>query len=43
MLIGSEWAFNLSTRGLAAGEHTISAVPGGAYAFGESCGVVVTV
>lgn len=43
MLIGSEWVFNLSTRGLAAGEYTISAVPGGGYAFSESCEVVVTV
>lgn len=40
---GSEWAFNLSTKGLASGEYTIRAVSGGAYAIDPACEVVVAI
>lgn len=40
---GSKWAFNLSTRGLASGEYTITAVSGGDYVIDPSCEVVVTI
>jgi hypothetical protein len=40
---GSKWAFNLSTKGLARGEYTIRAVPGGDYAIDPTCELVVTI
>lgn len=43
MFDGTGWVFNLSTKGLAPGEYTISAVPGGAYAIDPGCEVVVTI
>lgn len=39
-----EWAFNLSTRGLASGEYTISAVPGSNdYEISPTCEVIVNI
>ena len=41
---GSRWAFNLSTKGLAPGEYTITAVAGSSdYAIDPTCEVVVTI
>lgn len=41
---GSKWAFNLSTKGLASGEYTITAVAGSPdYVINPTCEVVVTI
>ena len=41
---GSNWAFNLSTKGLASGEYTITAVAGSPdYVIDPTCEVVVTI
>jgi hypothetical protein len=41
---GSKWAFNLSTKGLAPGEYTITAVAGSPdYSIDPTCQVVVTI